>query len=456
MNSLKSLVVLAVLGVIGYAVYLGLGGQLDIAGGPPTDAELEEEGWNQADSHGSHAHSDGHDGHNSASMSTAAAPVESATSPAAYRQEIKPSAYSPPATSAASTGPSSAAPSAYAPPSTATNSSVDSSSVAQTPQVDSPADPLGTALSTPSGIAAVDPAAIPEATSPATGLSGPSAYRARPSTTTDVTTATINQTQESQAAPAAYTAGALEPVSNPADDAISQVFESSMKAAHAKIDAGHPEDAFFELSQMYENPHLGTEHRAELIAVLDQVAGTVIYSRQHLMEPEYVVKPNERLEDIARTYVVSAGLLAKINGLDPNAALAPGTKLKVIRGPFRAVIDTKLQELTLFVNSRYAGRFKIYVGSNFNLESDQGRVVSSTRQHSQYDNQVWIGLSSTPPITSETSGPVSAQREIGIVGMSDPQSIGAGPEKQNIGVSVQDAEDLYDILSRESTVTVLR
>ena len=57
-------------------------------------------------------------------------------------------------------------------------------------------------------------------------------------------------------------------------------------------------------------------------------------------------------------------LLANINGLSETAQLAPGTQLKVVRGPFNALISLDRQELTLIVDGRYAGRFAIALGND--------------------------------------------------------------------------------------------
>ena len=73
--------------------------------------------------------------------------------------------------------------------------------------------------------------------------------------------------------------------------------------------------------------------------LLGQLAGTVIYSTEHQLEPARVVKPGETLETIAKEYNVPWQLLAKINGIPAPDQLRPGQELKVVRGPFSAVVD---------------------------------------------------------------------------------------------------------------------
>ena len=74
------------------------------------------------------------------------------------------------------------------------------------------------------------------------------------------------------------------------------------------------------------------------------------------------MRRNETLADIARQYNVPLQLLQKINGIENPNVLLPGSELKVLHGPFRGDVDLQAQELTVFLNQLYAGRFPITVG----------------------------------------------------------------------------------------------
>ena len=88
----------------------------------------------------------------------------------------------------------------------------------------------------------------------------------------------------------------------------------------------------------------------------------MIYSTQNLMEPACEVQQGDTLERIAQRYNVPWQLLAKINGIDDPHSLRPGERLKVVRGPFSAVISLEKHTLTLMLNNAYAGRFPIGIG----------------------------------------------------------------------------------------------
>src|SRR4029078_1834893 len=101
--------------------------------------------------------------------------------------------------------------------------------------------------------------------------------------------------------------------------------------------------------------------------LLSQLAGTVIYSTEHQLEPARVVKPGETLDTISKEYNVPSQLLAKINGIQPTGPLQPGQQLKVVRGPFAAVVDLSRNELTLTIDERYAGKFHVMIPPRISL-----------------------------------------------------------------------------------------
>ena len=123
-------------------------------------------------------------------------------------------------------------------------------------------------------------------------------------------------------------------------------------------------EALSKLSPFYDAAEVTSDQRQKLLDLLDPLAGKVVYSSEHLLEPPYQVQPGETLEQIAERYQVPAALLQNINGIADPRSLAPGTELKVLRGPFRAEIRLDRGELVLFVDEYYAGRFSISPGND--------------------------------------------------------------------------------------------
>ena len=248
----------------------------------------------------------------------------------------------------------------------------------------------------------------------------------------------------------------------PGAEADSQ-FEHLIETAQKQLQQGALAKALQTLSRFYGDSKFTPRQNAQIADLLDQVAGTVIYSRQHLLEPPHVVQTGETLDAIAQSYNVPAGLLAKINGISDPASLRPGQELKVVRGPFSAVIDLDDYELTLMVQGQYAGRFRIGLGhDNPQIEGTyvvqdktvnptyygRDRVVEADDPRNPLGER-WIGLG------SPGGNPTQAAR-VGIHGTDNPLNIGTITEHGSICLGGRDAEDVYDILSVGSRVVIRR
>jgi hypothetical protein len=142
----------------------------------------------------------------------------------------------------------------------------------------------------------------------------------------------------------------------------SAAFASAWADAHDKLAAGRYAEALAVLSTWHDDPSLGLEESQRLEDLLGQLAGTVIYSQQDLLLPPHVVQQGETLQSIATPLAVSWQLLAKINGVSDPARLVPGESLKLLRGPFDAVVSVSRRRLSLRVGGNYAGSFPVVVG----------------------------------------------------------------------------------------------
>lgn len=231
-------------------------------------------------------------------------------------------------------------------------------------------------------------------------------------------------------------------------------FEAEMRDVQAQLDANHLADALRGLTRWYGSGQLSTEEQAELYDLLDQLAGTVVYSQEHWLLAPHKVREGETLATIAAEYDVPWQLLAKVNGLSDPAALTPGAELKVVQGPFEAEVDLSKYRLTLFVDGCYAGRFLIGVGDepvpegNFNVENKQidpqyetpdRRIVMADDPDNPL-GKYWIGLG----------------ENFGIHGAADERSIGQTAGRGWIRLTQRDIEDVYDILSEDSPVRIVR
>lgn len=254
----------------------------------------------------------------------------------------------------------------------------------------------------------------------------------------------------------AFPNSSLEPQSPPAPadtTLVRREFVEFLETARQKLDKGELANVHQVLSAWFADNRLTPQEDMQLTELLDQVAGTVVYSRQAVLDPPYTVEPGATLERIAERYGVPWRLLAKINGIAQPEQLAPGQSLKVIRGPFEARIYLSRSELVLFVRDYYAGRFPLTVGSDASTAPGIYRVCEKFESPSYYTptgvispgdpnnplGRLWIGLGG----------------RLGIHGPGQPDLTGQPNPPGAFILSEKDIEDVYDILSVGSQITII-
>jgi LysM repeat protein len=259
-----------------------------------------------------------------------------------------------------------------------------------------------------------------------------------------------------------YAASQTDPLRGPPDAVAPQAggsetgFSTAIQSARRDLETGQLDAALQQLSTWYDDARLSAGEQQQLTQMLDQVAGTVVYSTQHLLEAPYEVQPGERLEDIAQRCNVPWQLLAKINGIDDPQNLRPGERLKVVRGPFNALISLEKRQLTLLLDGRYAGRFAIGIGAEHPPQegtySVSDKVINPV--YRSRDRAIDGGNPSNP-LGGRWIG-FGPGRELGIHGTDRPENIGRTDLPGSISLSPRDVEDVYDILSLGSKVIIRR
>jgi lipoprotein-anchoring transpeptidase ErfK/SrfK len=240
----------------------------------------------------------------------------------------------------------------------------------------------------------------------------------------------------------------------PADGEVQTIFEEFMQAVQRDLDGGRFREAHRALSRWHADSRLSEEHRRRILGLLDQVAGLVVYSREHHLAEPHVVKPGETPETIAASYDVPWELLAKVNGIPEAASLTPGQVLKVVRGPFRAIIDLDDHELTLMLDDLYAGRFPIRVGQ------DEPQLEGNFEVRSKMHDPAYQGPAGTfharDPNNPFGDRKLDLDGRIAIHGTNAPQDVGKSGGPGTISLRQEDVAHVYDILSVGSRVVIRR
>ena len=303
--------------------------------------------------------------------------------------------------------------------------------------------------------------AAPASTLPSTTPTDPFAAKSPPSSTAPDTTAPASNPSPPPtslgtnagaplATPTASTGPDVSGAASAAPPATGGKLEAVMATVRPLLDGGKLAEALRKLTRWYESPQFTADESQKLNDLLARLAGTVVYWRQAtLLEPAYEVHAGDRLETIAEQYKVPWQLLAKINGIDDPNRLAPGEKLKVLRGPFMALVEVDKRQVTLLVEECYAGRFKLTgvghdadgLSGDFEVKeklidptnptaADVGAKAAQLLQHH------WVGFG----------------EHMGMLGVSSP----AIQNPRGLSLESRDAEDAYDILSVGSRIMVRR
>ena len=248
---------------------------------------------------------------------------------------------------------------------------------------------------------------------------------------------------------------------NPQGDALSQdefreKYLSFIQHTQKMLEDGKLSEALNELTTVYELPTLPEPQKREVEQLLDQLAGTVIYSRQNYLEKPYLVQPGDTLEQIAERCGVPALLLARINGIDPQQ-LQPGKELKVLRGPFTAVVSLDKRELTLKLQGGYyAGRFPIGIGADCPKLEGTYTVLEKTPRPI-YRGPDGVNFSADDGRNPLGKYWIGLGERLGLHGTIDESNVGRDDNNRGtICLKDRDIDDLFGILSVGSQVVIRR
>jgi len=215
------------------------------------------------------------------------------------------------------------------------------------------------------------------------------------------------------------------------------------------------------LSQWYGNPSLSPAEADRVETLLSQLAGTVVYSTESRLEPPYTVQAGDTLQTIAGQYQVPWQLLAKINGIPAASMVQPGQQLKVVHGPFAAIVELQKSQLTLMLDGRYAGRFPITAEPTATPSEGEWvleqKLVNPTTAATGVVNTAYDAAAPVDRVLvlrseSPTAGATTISITGGPVSPSGPTAVAPAAFR----LSPTDAEEVADILSVGSRVSIRR
>lgn len=203
------------------------------------------------------------------------------------------------------------------------------------------------------------------------------------------------------------------------------------------------------LSKLYWNH---PTERDRFFDKLEETAQVIFLSSQpHFLEP-YVVDASDRLEPIARKYQLSWQYLAKLNRVSANR-IREGQRLKVIQGPFAAVVDRQDYSLTIHLKGYFVKRYAAGIGRDNATPTGKFSVLNKVEnpQYTDPDGRVIAGDDPANPLGERW---IDLGESYGIHGTIEPESIGRAASRGCIRLGEQDVIEVYDFLVNGSEVVI--
>ncbi len=356
-----------------------------------------------------------------------------------------------------------------------------------------PAAPSPAAPTRPAGAPAHQPVTVPlnssvkpvapapaPAPSPAPAAPKPVAAATPPADAIEqAMDAALQDTDRPGEAPAAAIKPIDHPEPTPARPAVAPDAQMQQQLAQgqAKLAAGELVAARALLSRFALDPNtpLSSQDADALRRQLATVSAELVFSRKvHDGDPlatTYTVEQGDYLSVIAPRYYLTYQFIERINNVKATQ-LWVGKKLKVIRGPFHAVVDKSDFRLDLFLRDETAGplyvtSFPVGLGENDSTPIGLWRIraggkvtnpawrnprTSEVFDRDDPNNPIgnyWLGMEGIDDNTRNHEG-------YGIHGTTEPTSIGRQMSMGCIRMREDDLIRVYELLiERHSTVRIV-
>lgn len=222
-----------------------------------------------------------------------------------------------------------------------------------------------------------------------------------------------------------------------------------LAAAEEKLAAGETLAAHRDFSKLYWNHK---ELRPAIQETIDSTAKAIFFqSKPNYIEP-YVIQDGERLEVIAKKYQLSWEYLAKLNRTEPRR-IQIGQKLKVVKGPFGAVVDLKDFALTVHLQGYYVKRYSVGIGKDGSSPIGKFAVLNKVENpaYTAPNGKVIPGDDPANPLGERW---IDLGESYGIHGTIDPDSIGKAESRGCIRLRDSDIIEVYDFLVKGSEVSI--
>ena len=315
-----------------------------------------------------------------------------------------------------------------------------------------------------------------------TGLVTQTPFPARPNTTvtptvTPAVTATVFPAPQQVAAASAKPAAPSGPTLPAAPTPQAAPSATPLVDAQAKLDANDYLAARDVLNGALASGKLSPADVKAVKQMLNKVNDVVVFSPRKFAKDTvggvYTVKPGDRMERIARQYEVPWELISRINNNLAPAKMQAGKDLKVVNGPFHAIVSKKDFTLEIWLGNpgesgaMYITSFNVGLGmddstptgtwivetqkkiKNPTYFSPRGEGVIAADDPDNPLGEYWIGLTGI-------DGHAVGKQSYGIHGTIRPESIGKMESMGCIRLVNDDVAKVFEMLVEGKSTVIVR
>lgn len=220
-----------------------------------------------------------------------------------------------------------------------------------------------------------------------------------------------------------------------------------------EVDANYRQDRILDahetLSKLYwSHPEFLGQIRSRI-----EHTSRLIYTSPDLPVNEpYLVEFGDTLESIGKKYKVPWQFLARLNRI-PDGKIQAGQRLKVLTGPFSAVVDVRDFALTVHAHGWFVKRYAIGVGRENKTPKGEYTVLTKLENPKWY-NPDGGEIDSDDPLNPLGEYWLGIGDHLGIHGTIDPDSIGKAASRGCIHMADADIEEVFHFLGIGSPVLI--
>lgn len=198
---------------------------------------------------------------------------------------------------------------------------------------------------------------------------------------------------------------------------------------------------------------LPDEQRRELRKKLDELSARLIFNpEKNPRASYYIVKPGDTLSVIGQKYQVPWELLQRLNRLE-GTSIRIDQRLKVVRGPFDAVVEKSKLKLSVYLGNKYVKSYDVGLGKEDSTPVGSFKVISKLKKPDWY--RPGKVLKYGDPENALGTRWIGFMKGYGVHGTWEPETVGCQSSEGCVRMLNKDVEELFDMLIRgKSKITI--